>query len=110
MDATRKRALCEAAIRAAHDVLAPDDFRQPHNSLGDEFGMLDDVGGVTDHAWDQHFAGRQFCGFPNPPFVGVAGIGGLERVMADAHLQEQTMMSLSGTSKACGPFQLPQQM
>ena len=33
------------------------------------------------------------------------------QVMAGAHLQQEVDgVSLSGTSKACGPFQLPQQM
>ena len=32
----------------------PDQLGQPHEPLGDELGMLDDVGGVGDHAGDQH--------------------------------------------------------
>ena len=50
--------------------------------------MLDDIGGMADHARNQNLAGLKLHAFPHPPFVGVAGIGGLERIMAGAHLQQ----------------------
>src|ERR1700688_2853826 len=59
VDAARERALRETAIGAAHDVLAADDFGEPHDPLGDQLGMLDEIGGVADHDRDQHFACRQ---------------------------------------------------
>ena len=89
MNAARERALREAAIGAAHDVLAADDLGEPHDPLGDQFGMLDDIGGVTDHARDQDFSGRELHAFPHPPLMRVTRIGGFERVMADAHLKDE---------------------
>src|SRR6516165_12244205 len=89
MDAARERALRETAIGAAHDVLAADQLGEPHYALCDELGMLDDVGGMADHAGDQNLAGRKLHAFPYPPFVGVARIGSLERVVTSAHLQQQ---------------------
>ena len=56
MDAARERALREAAIGAADHVVAPDDPGKPYDALGDEFWMLDDIGGVTDHPRDQDLA------------------------------------------------------
>jgi hypothetical protein len=85
VNAARERALRKTAIGAAHDVLAADDFGQPHDALGDQLGMLDDIGGVADHAGDQNFAGRKFHGFPNAPFVGVARIGSFEGIVPGAH-------------------------
>src|SRR6516162_4945174 len=57
MDATRERALREAAIGAAHDVFATDDLGQPDDALGNELRVLDDVGGMADHAGNQNLAG-----------------------------------------------------
>jgi hypothetical protein len=53
-----RRALRKAAMGAGNDVVAPDQPRQPHDTLADEFGMLDDVGGVAGHAGHQHLACR----------------------------------------------------
>ncbi len=89
MDAARERALRKAAVGAAHDVLAADDLGEPHDPLGDQFGMLDDIGGVTDHARDQDFSGRKLHALPHSPLMGVARIGGLEGIMADAHLKHE---------------------
>ena len=89
MHPLRERALGEAAIGAAHHVLAADDFGQPHDPLGHQLRMLDDVGGVADDAGDQLLAGRQLDALPHRPFVLVARIGLLDAVGADLHLQQQ---------------------
>jgi hypothetical protein len=34
----------------------PDDLRQPHDALGDQLGMFDDVSGVADDTGDQHLS------------------------------------------------------
>src|SRR3954467_3134728 len=81
--------LREAAVRACDHVLAPDEAGQPDDALGDEFGMLDDVGGVTDHAGNQRRILRQLELFPQSPFMLVARIGELDRVSAGAYLQHE---------------------
>ncbi len=43
----------EAAVSAGDDVFPPDQFGVTHNPLGDQFGMLDDIATVGDHAGDQ---------------------------------------------------------
>src|SRR5215472_17747933 len=90
MDAAREWALREAAIGAAHDVFAASDLRQADDALGNEFRVLDDIGGVADHAGDQNLSGLKLHGLPYAPLVSVAGIGGLERIMAGANLQQQS--------------------
>src|SRR4051812_23861513 len=81
--------LREAAVRACDHVLAPDEAGQPDDALGDEFGMLDDVGGVADHAGNQHRILRQLELFPQSPFMLVPRIGELDRVSARAYLQHE---------------------
>src|SRR5260221_13022187 len=49
-----KRALGETAIGACHHILAPEQPGEAHDALGDQLGMLDDVGGVADHARHKH--------------------------------------------------------
>src|SRR5271154_3657669 len=89
MNAARERTLREAAIGAAHNVITTDDFRQSYDPLGDEFGMLDDVGRVTYHARNQNLAGRELHIFPHPPLVGMSRIGRLEGIVANAHFQNE---------------------
>src|SRR5262245_56583062 len=48
MNAAMERALREAAVGPGDDVLAAEKLGEPHDPLGDERGMLDDVSGVTD--------------------------------------------------------------
>src|SRR5882724_2769262 len=40
----------KAAVGSRDDVLATDDLGEPHDPFGDQFGVLHQVGGVTDHA------------------------------------------------------------
>jgi hypothetical protein len=42
--------LRKSAVGAGDHVLAPDQTGKPRDALGDQLGMLDDVGGVADHA------------------------------------------------------------
>ena len=66
------------------DVLAADHAGEPLDPLGDQFGVLDQHGGVADHAGDQHLALGQLHVLPHPPLVLVAGVGRLEGVGAGA--------------------------
>src|SRR5215510_14060349 len=56
MDATMERALREAAIGPGNDVLAADQLGEPHDPLGNEGRMLDDIGRVADDTWNEHLA------------------------------------------------------
>src|ERR1700730_17337058 len=58
MDTLHIRTLRETAIRTGDDVLAADKRCEANDSLGNELRMLDDVGGVADHAGDQHLIRR----------------------------------------------------
>ena len=77
----------ETAIGAGNDVVAPDQAGQPHDAFGNQFRMLDDVGGVADHAGNEHFALGQLGLFPHPPFVLVARIGAFDHQRADIEPQ-----------------------
>ena len=82
-------ALREAAIGAGNHVLASDEVREIDDAVGDEPRMLDRGGVVRDDAGDQDLARRQLHLLPDAPFVLVADIGGLDRIGAGAHLQDQ---------------------
>ncbi len=69
----------EAAIGAGDDVLAPGDPGEIEDAVGDDLGMLDDVGGVADDARDQDLAFGQFDIPPHLPLVLVTDIAGLDR-------------------------------
>src|SRR5881397_1336106 len=79
----------EAAVRARDHVLAPDQAGVPHDPLGDELRVLDEVAGVADHAGDEDLAARQLDVFPHAPLVLVAWVGRFERVGLRAHRQDQ---------------------
>ena len=49
MDALHVRTLGKSAIGAGNEVLSPNQRRKANNALSDQFGMLDNVGDVTDH-------------------------------------------------------------
>ena len=77
----------EAAVGAGHHVLTANDPGITHQAFGDDFRVLDDVGGMADDAGDDHFALRKFHIFPNTPLVLVARVGGLDRVGVGLHLE-----------------------
>src|SRR5262245_39266363 len=64
----------EAAIDAAHDVVAADEVCVPPDALRDELRVLDVVGLAFDDAGDQHFAFRHLDGFEHGPLVRVARV------------------------------------
>jgi hypothetical protein len=49
-------ASAEAAIGAGNDILAAHHLSEGQDAVGDEFGVLDDVGGVADDTRDQDLA------------------------------------------------------
>ncbi|MGH6673402.1 MAG: hypothetical protein ACRECV_15710 [Xanthobacteraceae bacterium] len=51
----------------------------------DQFGMLDKIGGVADHAGDAELAVGQFHVPPERPLMLVSHIAGLEAVSLRAH-------------------------
>src|SRR6516164_11517587 len=86
----------KAAIGARDHVLASDQLRQANDALGDQFGMFDDDGRVSDTAWDQHFSLRKLHILPHAPLVLMTGIRHLEgvRAGADGHDQVGKMLHL----------------
>ncbi len=79
----------DAAIGAALDILHADQIGELDQPFGDQFGMLHQIGGVTDDAGNQDLAVRQLQVFPDAPFMAVAHIAGLERIGLAVQLQHQ---------------------
>ena len=76
----------QPAIGAGDHVVAPDRYGEVANPLRDQLGMLDEVGGVADHARHDDLAGGQLDVLPQPPFVLVTNIAGFETAGLRAHL------------------------
>src|SRR5713101_3074060 len=69
----------EAAIGAGDDVLPSHDPGEADDALGDQLGVLHQVGGVADHARDQDHPGRWLELLEDVVLVLVPRISGLER-------------------------------
>src|SRR5205809_1950336 len=69
----------EAAVGARDDVVASHDPSEPDDALGDELGVLHEVGGVADDAGDQDHSRRRLELFEHVVLVLVARVGRLER-------------------------------
>src|SRR3982074_3254347 len=88
MDAAVERPLRKAAIGSGDHILAAQGLRVADDALGDEFGVLDDVGGVADDTRDQYFALGQFDVLPDFPLMFVARIGPFDQEGADIGLHQ----------------------
>ena len=60
----------------------PTTLGEARDAVGDQLGMLDDVGGVAHDAGQDQLVVGQLDVVPHLPLVLVADIGGLERVGA----------------------------
>ena len=89
MNALIKDALGESAIGAADHPLAADQLGKAHQAFRHQLRMLDDVGGMGDHAGQLARVRRQFGLLPHAPFVLVTRIGHFQRIAADFHAQDQ---------------------
>jgi hypothetical protein len=58
----RMDAAADPAIGRGDDALPADEIRKPNNALGDEFGVLDDVGSMTDDAGQDQLVVGEFDG------------------------------------------------
>src|SRR5580704_7818500 len=76
-DELRMNSAAEAAIRAGNDVLAPRDPGEIEDAVGDDLGMLDDVGGVADDTRNQDLPFGQLDIPPDLPLVLVTDVAGL---------------------------------
>src|SRR5262249_37479149 len=76
----RMDAESQAAIGAGNDVLTTNEAREAHDAVGDELGMLDDIGRVADDTRDENLARGQRRRLPELPLVLVARVGRLDRV------------------------------
>ena len=77
MDALHVRPLGKSAIGAGNEVLSANQRRQANNALSDQFGMLDNVGDVTDHPRNENLVSRSFDALQEMPLVLMANVGGL---------------------------------
>src|SRR5580704_5694020 len=87
-DELRMNSAAEAAIRAGNDVLAPRDPGEIEDAVGDDLGMLDDVGGVADDTRNQDLPFGQLDIPPDLPLVLVTDVAGLDRERPGAYLQQ----------------------
>src|SRR3984885_9837251 len=62
-------ALCEAAIRSPDHVVAANQLGKTDQALSDQFGVLNHIGGVSDHARNELFAFRQLDVLPDAPLM-----------------------------------------
>src|SRR5438445_7122140 len=74
----RSREGREPAVGARHHALAPDDLRVAHEPLGDQLGMLDEVGRRVEHAGNDEPVVRQLHVLEHDPLVLVTRVGALE--------------------------------
>ena len=58
------------------------------DAVGDQLGVLDDIGRVTDDTGDQDLAVGQFDVLPDLPFMRVTDIAGFDRERPGTHLQQ----------------------
>jgi len=89
MHAAVKRPLREAAVGAGDHVFASQHAGEPHDALGHQLGMLDDVGGVADDSRHEDFSLRQLDLLPHAPLVLVARVRRLDEIGAGAHAEDQ---------------------
>jgi len=85
--ARRTRRSSSAAIGAGNHVLVADRFREVADTLRDQFRVLDQVGGVADHARHDELVAGQLDLLPQRPLVLMPHITGLEAASLRAHLQ-----------------------
>src|SRR5581483_4450166 len=76
----------KAAIGPGDHVLAARHLGESHDALGNEFGVFDEIAGGIKHAGDQNLAVK-LRALPYLPFVGMPGVGSLERDSADLCLE-----------------------
>ncbi len=72
----------QPAVRASDHVLPAHRLGEPGDPVGDEFRVLDHVGGVADHARDDDLARRELDVLPHLPLVLVPRVARLEHVGA----------------------------
>src|SRR5499427_10950374 len=70
----RVNAAAEATVGRRDDPLLADEVGKPDDAVGDEIGMLDDVGGVADDPWQDQLVVRKSDILPHLPLVLVADI------------------------------------
>src|SRR5215471_9189809 len=77
----------EPAIGARYQVLAPHYACPSLDSLGDQLGMLDEVGDRVDDTRYQHLVRRELAPLEHPPFMLVAWIARFEHNSRRARLE-----------------------
>ena len=69
MDPPSKWPLRKTAIGTGDDAVGTHQTRQPNQTLGNKLRVFDHIGGMTDHAGQQHLAFWQLHRLPHAPFV-----------------------------------------
>src|ERR1700759_3453856 len=72
----------KTAIGRGDDPLPADQVSKTKDAFGDKLRVLDDIGGVADHAGQDHLVLRQLDILPDLPFMLVANVASLERIGA----------------------------
>jgi hypothetical protein len=93
----------EAAVGAGDDVVPSHDSREPDDALGDQLGMLHQVGGVADDTWDQDHPGRRLKLLEDVILVLVAGLAASNENAPALIRKSTSTMSRSAMSCTRGP-------
>ena len=79
----------ETAVGAGDDIFPSDQAGETHDALSDQFGVLNDVGGVAHDAGNENLPFGQFDILPDTPLMLVARVGRFDQVGAGMDLQQQ---------------------
>src|SRR2546427_1760699 len=88
----------EPTVGPGDDVLAADEPRVRHQTLGDELRMLDEVAVVADHPGHEDLPRRQLHVLPHPPLVLRQGFDASMEYAPARTLRTKSTMSRSGMS------------
>src|SRR5437867_467947 len=94
----------ESTITPGNNMFASHQPGVGHEPLGNEIRVLDNVAGVTDHAWDEHLAFRELDVLPHMPFVRVARVCCLKRIGPGVDAQDEIDDILQGCVIDAGAF------
>ena len=89
MNSPIEHALGKSAVSTADDAFPANQLRKAHQALRNQPWMLDDVGGVSDHAGQKHTFRRQLRLLPDLPLVLMAWIGHFQGITTNLHAKDK---------------------
>jgi hypothetical protein len=105
---TSTHSTAEAAVGGRDDVVPADRLGVPGDAVGDEFGVLDDVDGVADHAGRMTLPSGSLMSRQTFHSCSCRTLAALKEYTPALIASMTSKMSAIGMSVVCGPCQLPQ--